>query len=142
MSSSSNWSAAFFVFKQKTSYEMRISDWSSDVCSSDLPARARVDVVGRRKSRSGPQRARAVVAAEVEREAVARHRSARPLGGRRSLERTAHLHRAGLARPLAAGHEPRQLRGELRGIGIVDRKSVVTGKRVEERGEDSGRRDK
>src|SRR3546814_9031858 len=25
-----------FVFKQKTSYEMRISDWSSDVCSSDL----------------------------------------------------------------------------------------------------------
>src|SRR3546814_5147238 len=32
----------FFFFKQKTAYEMRISDWSSDVCSSDLPA-------GRRK---------------------------------------------------------------------------------------------
>src|SRR3546814_10512360 len=31
----------FFFFKQKTAYEMRISDWSSDVCSSDLgPARA------------------------------------------------------------------------------------------------------
>src|SRR3546814_6655279 len=29
----------FFVFKQKTAYEMRISDWSSDVCSSDLFAR-------------------------------------------------------------------------------------------------------
>src|SRR3546814_5205990 len=30
----------FFFFKQKTAYEMRISDWSSDVCSSDLsPAR-------------------------------------------------------------------------------------------------------
>src|SRR3546814_8691953 len=26
----------FFFFKQKTAYEMRISDWSSDVCSSDL----------------------------------------------------------------------------------------------------------
>src|SRR3546814_12910857 len=34
------WSSAlvflFFFFKQKTAYEMRISDWSSDVCSSDL----------------------------------------------------------------------------------------------------------
>src|SRR3546814_1135365 len=30
----------FFFFKQKTAYEMRISDWSSDVCSSDL-ARSR-----------------------------------------------------------------------------------------------------
>src|SRR3546814_3402333 len=28
----------FFFFKQKTAYEMRISDWSSDVCSSDLEA--------------------------------------------------------------------------------------------------------
>src|SRR3546814_6870680 len=28
----------FFLFKQKTAYEMRISDWSSDVCSSDLAA--------------------------------------------------------------------------------------------------------
>src|SRR3546814_20589791 len=27
---------SFFLFKQKTAYEMRISDWSSDVCSSDL----------------------------------------------------------------------------------------------------------
>src|SRR3546814_9969188 len=29
----------FFFFKQKTAYEMRISDWSSDVCSSDLTAK-------------------------------------------------------------------------------------------------------
>src|SRR3546814_10091760 len=29
----------FFFFKQKTAYEMRISDWSSDVCSSDLRLR-------------------------------------------------------------------------------------------------------
>src|SRR3546814_7150755 len=31
----------FFFFKQKTAYEMRISDWSSDVCSSDLQERQR-----------------------------------------------------------------------------------------------------
>src|SRR3546814_16873377 len=30
----------FFLFKQKTAYELRISDWSSDVCSSDLPNQA------------------------------------------------------------------------------------------------------
>src|SRR3546814_10259075 len=30
------YSSLFFFFKQKTAYEMRISDWSSDVCSSDL----------------------------------------------------------------------------------------------------------
>src|SRR3546814_6192168 len=33
----------FFFFKQKTAYEMRISDWSSDVCSSDLAARVMAD---------------------------------------------------------------------------------------------------
>src|SRR3546814_10901098 len=32
-------SFSFFFFKQKTAYEMRISDWSSDVCSSDLRVR-------------------------------------------------------------------------------------------------------
>src|SRR3546814_1236043 len=31
----------FFFFKQKTAYEMRISDWSSDVCSSDLESAPR-----------------------------------------------------------------------------------------------------
>src|SRR3546814_9253821 len=33
----------FFFLKQKTAYEMRISDWSSDVCSSDLLRRGRGD---------------------------------------------------------------------------------------------------
>src|SRR3546814_17032784 len=32
-----------FFFKQKTAYEMRISDWSSDVCSSDLMKKAKLD---------------------------------------------------------------------------------------------------
>src|SRR3546814_6646356 len=34
----------FFFFKQKTAYEMRISDWSSDVCSSDLEKATRLPV--------------------------------------------------------------------------------------------------
>src|SRR3546814_18537093 len=47
----------FFFFKQKTAYEMRISDWSSDVCSSDLQALAAPGIL----------------------EAQDRHRSKRPL---------------------------------------------------------------
>src|SRR3546814_6563617 len=52
----------FFFFKQKTAYEMRISDWSSDVCSSDL---ARIeDIVehGRARRERGDQ---AVAAARI-----------------------------------------------------------------------------
>src|SRR3546814_7702454 len=47
----------FFFFKQKTAYEMRISDWSSDVCSSDLRAGVGpgpVDVFRRREDVSVP----------------------------------------------------------------------------------------
>src|SRR3546814_11003456 len=36
----------FFFFKQKTAYEMRISDWSSDVCSSDLSVKDLFDMPG------------------------------------------------------------------------------------------------
>src|SRR3546814_4893260 len=48
----------FFFFKQKTAYEMRISDWSSDVCSSDLATNAAADEAerhstGRRSRREG-----------------------------------------------------------------------------------------
>src|SRR3546814_6968032 len=56
--------AVFFFFQQKTAYEMRISDWSSDVCSSDLgqPRQTRVypgtaadggDAAGHRGVRGG-----------------------------------------------------------------------------------------
>src|SRR3546814_2327221 len=41
----------FFFFKQKTAYEMRISDWSSDVCSSDLFPAATGTRVERRRRR-------------------------------------------------------------------------------------------
>src|SRR3546814_4523160 len=46
-------SVFIFFFKQKTAYEMRISDWSSDVCSSDLP-RAEQCACGRRTERDDP----------------------------------------------------------------------------------------
>src|SRR3546814_1630158 len=39
----------FFFFKQKTAYEMRISDWSSDVCSSDLRGRKPLLGMGERQ---------------------------------------------------------------------------------------------
>src|SRR3546814_7711004 len=41
-----------FFFKQKTAYEMRISDWSSDVCSSDLNLRKGQVVVGQERHRN------------------------------------------------------------------------------------------
>src|SRR3546814_9033939 len=47
----------FFFFKQKTAYEMRISDWSSDVCSSDLSPQQQVlerhTMQGRREVEAG-----------------------------------------------------------------------------------------
>src|SRR3546814_5102304 len=57
----------FFFFKQKTAYEMRISDWSSDVCSSDLVLRVGrkfagvvADVVQQRGGDEGVPRPRAL----------------------------------------------------------------------------------
>src|SRR3546814_4290685 len=52
---SENDDVTFFFFKQKTAYEMRISDWSSDVCSSDLWAGLRCR---RRKPRAAARRTR------------------------------------------------------------------------------------
>src|SRR3546814_1015249 len=42
----------FFFFKQKTAYEMRISDWSSDVCSSDLVHAPRLEIAAVRTARN------------------------------------------------------------------------------------------
>src|SRR6056297_4008592 len=42
LDSSCSSSSSFFFFKQKTAYEIRRSDWSSDVCSSDLKGRSGV----------------------------------------------------------------------------------------------------
>src|SRR3546814_5550552 len=53
---------SIFFFKQKTAYEIRISDWSSDVCSSDLPgaqivgpARLELERLGRGQERRVPR---------------------------------------------------------------------------------------
>src|SRR3546814_2515431 len=46
----------FFFFKQKTAYEMRISDWSSDVCSSDLRKEERRMSVSIRLARGGAKK--------------------------------------------------------------------------------------
>src|SRR3546814_17332296 len=62
----------FFFFKQKPAYEVRISDWSSDVCSSDLlrPAILNVHASG--------GRAMMAAAAEAARETAEEHGIARP----------------------------------------------------------------
>src|SRR3546814_1510704 len=66
-----------FFFKQKTAYEMRISDWSSDVCSSDLLRRSqdRIDRhengAGQRGAEEGGNRLHALV--EPDAEALATH---------------------------------------------------------------------
>src|SRR3546814_9007992 len=58
------WCVLFFFFKQKTAYEMRISDWSSDVCSSDLRGLHRhVDAAD--DLRAGQRLLLAVLAAQV-----------------------------------------------------------------------------
>src|SRR3546814_1324117 len=59
----------FFFFKQKTAYEMRISDWSSDVCSSDLPYWPGSPGHGRRRNGRQPHRAPGDAAAATARAA-------------------------------------------------------------------------
>src|SRR3546814_9842893 len=79
-----------FFFMQKTAYEMRISDWSSDVCSSDLPVR----LAARRRVGPGAVRPEAsadrlvVVPVEVDRKSVVEGTSVSvrvDLGGRRII---------------------------------------------------------
>src|SRR3546814_8129965 len=79
---------SFFFFKQKTAYEMRISDWSSDVCSSDLhvlPCSAR-PAGGHRGLRAprddqagaGARREGAVTGAGADRHPLGAHPAVRP----------------------------------------------------------------
>src|SRR3546814_12089400 len=98
----------FFFFKQKTAYEMRISDWSSDVCSSDL--RVVAAVRDRRVHR----------ARHVERNADVADRHVM----RRAGNLPARRHREGKLRRNAAGHvdvadheRTRTTRSEARRVG-------------------------
>src|SRR3546814_1559930 len=63
------YASVFFFFKQKTAYEMRISDWSSDVCSSDLAAAAAA-------ARAAAEETAEKAAAEAAAKTAADHRDA------------------------------------------------------------------
>src|SRR3546814_20952704 len=56
----------FFFFKQKTAYEMRISDWSSDVCSSDVASRSIILGEHDREHAPRERRVRWIVRSEFE----------------------------------------------------------------------------
>src|SRR3546814_20448415 len=114
----------FFFFKQKTAYEMRISDWSSDVCSSDLDGLPRLGA--RRPAPGGGRNERA--AAPDGGDAAFRPVQPWPPDLRRAEARR---HRAAV-RP--AVRPPRRRRG------LSDRKSVVSGKSVSVRVDLGGRR--
>src|SRR3546814_2557828 len=55
--------SVFCFFKQKTAYEMRISDWSSDVCSSDLTSTINFCNVGERTNVTGSAKFRDLIKA-------------------------------------------------------------------------------
>src|SRR3546814_8270247 len=91
----------FFCFKQKTAYEMRISDWSSDVCSSDLGtrhARPRVHRLGtqaasrsaRLKGQKSGQTSQKVYTQAAPSNARTKHLELWPLGPEHALGVKAH----------------------------------------------------
>src|SRR3546814_6511217 len=83
----------FVFFKQKTAYEMRISDWSSDVCSSDLGT-ARPNCAARSDGRFSGKRCRGK---GVEARVVSTGTSRRPRegGGRRRVTQRSEERRVG-----------------------------------------------
>src|SRR3546814_7501771 len=89
----------FFFFKQKTAYEMRISDWSSDVCSSDLgrarprrrAARSSCVRVHRRVRRDAGVRRRSTTDERSHGQTRHCRRNRRAGRGRRSEEHTSEL---------------------------------------------------
>src|SRR3546814_16636375 len=95
----------FFFFKQKTAYEMRISDWSSDVCSSDLPHLP----------------ARRII-----------NLDALALGHQRFGQRGGIAAAGKFNEPAAGGADPRRIKriDRYRGFHGADRQSLVEGKSV------------
>src|SRR3546814_3753630 len=77
---------SFFFFKQKTAYEMRISDWSSDVCSSDLvckrvgldPFRRQIYAVVYSKDKPDKRKMSIITGIDGFRAVAARNRDYRP----------------------------------------------------------------
>src|SRR3546814_3197314 len=96
----------FFFFKQKTAYEMRISDWSSDVCSSDLCW----------PSPAPPERGTGSRRPRCRRPGSVRHRL-RATNHLAGLMRMQRINRASVSLPLGgsvAGDRQRLVRGEER----------------------------
>src|SRR3546814_3400966 len=73
----------FFFFKQKTAYEMRISDWSSDVCSSDLDEQRRAGPLARDAPRGRARGGEADDRVGADRVDDAPRRLGQRVGGRR-----------------------------------------------------------
>src|SRR3546814_7268869 len=105
----------FFFFKQKTAYELRISDWSSDVCSSDLlpwggSARRRAAVFGMRVScvaRLRPLRRQRGAAAAAKSQALKHRRRGKARASTKlRAERLQRAELWGSSRTVAHGSEP------------------------------------
>src|SRR3546814_21182143 len=104
----------FFFFKQKTAYEMRISDWSSDVCSSDVNAESTDDA----EDENGGRHNRRRNSQEHDEDADQRH-----------IEHDQHS----IADEHAGNHAPEEMRAVANAPGPgnhPDRKSVGEGKNV------------
>src|SRR3546814_1516958 len=112
----------FFFFKQKTAYEMRISDWSSDVCSSDLSLRIRLPARQFVCRASVPDR-RSRIAAEGRQSAAelgrSQSRAVQYAVGIQSARRASARHARFGAKPAAAGNATRGRRPDAdRSAGI------------------------
>src|SRR3546814_14688729 len=120
----------FFFFKQKTAYELRISDWSSDVCSSDLLYRGRSAHRGRvvRRARPRSARPRSPPCLDRRRRRRARREPCREHQGGRS-RRGRHDHLPGRGRPHQGGGGTGE-RGGGSEVNSEDRKCDVLGKSV------------
>src|SRR3546814_17468478 len=70
--------SGFFFFKQKTAYEMRISDWSSDVCSSDLQVVAEADRIHRAVGRGQRHDHQEAAGGALDAHALLGHRTRQP----------------------------------------------------------------
>src|SRR3546814_18752283 len=107
--------ACFFFFTQKTAYEVRISVWSSDVCSSDLIG-VEVDILERPPARHGPLAE--ADARRLERRGLGALKAENPLLAVADGEHRAHPVVLG-AQPRAKFRRPRQADRPFPGIGLL-----------------------